>query len=51
MESYLRVKEGQREPFSAFLQRLLRAVQIGITDPEVRCIIIESLAYENAKGY
>ena len=48
VESYLRVKQGQREPFSDFLQRLTRAVQIGVTDPEARCIIIESLAYENA---
>ena len=48
VESYLRVKEDQRQPFSDFLQRLTRAVQIGVTDPEARCIIIEFLAYENA---
>ena len=41
------VKQGQREPFSDFLQRLIRAVQIGVNDPEARCIIIESLSYEN----
>ena len=28
--------------------KLTRAVQIGVTDPEARSIIIESLAYENA---
>ena len=47
MESYLRVKQGQRECFSDILQRLTKAVQIGITDPEARHKIIESLAYEN----
>ena len=48
VESYVRVKQGQREPFSDFLQRLTKAVQIGIPDPEARNIVIESLAYENA---
>lgn len=48
MESYLRLKQGQRDPFSDFLQRLTRAVQIGITNPKARHIIIKSLAYENA---
>ena len=48
VESYLRVKQAQRERFSEFLQRLTRIVQIGITDPEPRLIIIESLAYEYA---
>ena len=48
VESYIRVKQGQREPFSDFLQRLTKAVQIGIPDPEARNIVIESLAYENA---
>ena len=48
MESCLRVKQGQKEPFSDFLQRLTRAIQMGITDPEARRIIIQSLDYENA---
>ena len=38
----------RREPFSDFLQRLTRAVQIGVTDQAARHTIIESLAYENA---
>ena len=36
IESYIRVKQGQREPFSDFLQRLTKAVQIGVTDPDAR---------------
>ena len=48
VESYIRFKEGQREPFSDFLHRLTKAVQIGVTDPEVRRVPIESLAFENA---
>ena len=48
VESYIMVKQGQREPFSDFLQILTKAVQIGIPDPEARHIVIESLTYENA---
>ncbi|XP_049981111.1 endogenous retrovirus group K member 5 Gag polyprotein-like [Alexandromys fortis] len=48
MESFVTIKQGQREPFSDFLQRLTKAVQIGIPDPDTRRIMIESLAYENA---
>ena len=36
IKSYTRVKQGQREPFSAFLQRLTKAIQIGVTDPDAR---------------
>ena len=43
IESYTRIKQGQREPFSDFLQRLAKAVQIGITDPDARRVLIESL--------
>ena len=48
-DSYLRVKQGQREPFSEVLQRLTKAVQIGVNDSEARHKLIESLACENAK--
>ena len=47
VESYLRVKQSEREPFSDFLQRLTKAIQIRVTDSVARCIINESLAYEN----
>ncbi len=47
-ESFITIKQGQREPFSDFLQRLTKAVQIGIPDPDTRRIMIETLAYENA---
>ena len=47
-ESYTRVKQCQREPLRDVLQRLTKAVQIGVTDPEARCVLIESLAFENA---
>ena len=47
-ESYLSVKHDQRETFSDFLQRLTKAVQIGVTDPVARHELIEYLAYENA---
>ena len=48
IESYIRVKQGQREPFTDFLQRLTNIVQLRVTDPEARCVLIESLAFENA---
>ena len=32
IESYIRVKQGQREPFTDFLQRLTKSVQLGVTD-------------------
>ena len=31
-ESYIRVKQGQREFFTDFLQRLTKSVQLGVTD-------------------
>ena len=37
-----------KEPFTDFLQRLTKAVQIRVTDPEARRVLIESLAFENA---
>ena len=46
--SCIRIKQGQREPFTDFLQRLTKAVQLGVTDPEARHVLIESLAFENA---
>ena len=47
IESYTGVKRGQGEPFINFLQRLTKAVQTGVTDPEARWVLIESLAFEN----
>ena len=41
VESNHRVRQGQREPFTDFLQRLIKALQIGITDPEAIQIIID----------
>ena len=32
LESYIRAKQDQREPFIYLLQRLTKAVQIGVTD-------------------
>ena len=46
--NHTRVKQGQREHFSDFLQRLTMAVQIGVADPDARRVLIESLAFENA---
>ena len=46
-KSYIRVKQGQREPFSDFLQRLTKAVKI-VTQVEARQVLTESLAFENA---
>lgn len=48
VESYTRIRQGQREPFIDFLQRLIKALDIGVTDPESRRILLESLAFENA---
>ena len=42
------VKEGEKECFSDFLQRLTTAVQIKVTNSEARHALIESLAFENA---
>ena len=36
IESYTRVRQGQREPFTDYLQGLSKAVQIGVTDPDTR---------------
>ena len=47
-ESYIRLKQDQREPFTDFIERLTKAIQLGVTDPEARCILIESLTFENA---
>ena len=46
-EPYIRAKQGQRELFTDFLQRLTKAVQLGMTDPEARLVLIESLTFEN----
>ena len=48
IESYTRVKQHQREHFTDFLQRLTKAVQIEVTDPDARQVLTESLAFENA---
>ena len=48
IESYDRVKQGKREHFSDSLQRLTKAVQIGVTDLEARWVLIKSMVFENA---
>ena len=35
-ESYPMVNQGQREPFINFLQILIKAIQIGVIDPDAR---------------
>ena len=34
IESYIRVKQGQREHFSDFLKTLSKAIKVGVTEPE-----------------
>ena len=46
-ESYIRIKLGQREHLSDFLQVLTKAVQIGVSESDARWILTESLAFEN----
>ena len=46
--NHTRDKQGQRELFSDFLQRLAKAVQIGVTNPDARGVLIESLTFEKA---
>ena len=48
IESYIRAKHDQREPFTDILERLTKAVQLGVTDPEARFVLIESFVFENA---
>ena len=47
IESYTKIRQGPREGFSVFLERLSRAVQLEVADIDSRQILIES-AYENA---
>lgn len=47
IKSYIRVKQGQREHFSDFLQTLSKAIKVGVTDPEARYILIKTLTFEN----
>lgn len=47
-ESYTKVRQGSKELFSDLLQRLTKAVHIGVSDPEARRVLIESLAFKNA---
>ena len=46
IESYTRVKQGQREHFSSFLQRLAKAEKLGVTVPDARQVLIESMNFE-----
>ena len=43
-EAYIRVKQGKEEFFTDFLQRLTKAVQLGVPHPEARCELIKSLS-------
>lgn len=40
IESYAKIIQGPREPFSDFLQRLIKTVQIEVADPETRWVLI-----------
>ena len=42
------VRQGQREHLTDFLQRLSKAVQIGVAVPDARWVLLESLAFEKA---
>lgn len=48
MQPYTKVLQGPRERFTEFLERLSRAVEVQVANPESRRLLIESLAYENA---
>ncbi|KAL6040241.1 hypothetical protein STEG23_020317 [Scotinomys teguina] len=48
IESFTKVKQGPKESFMDFLQRLTSAVNRMIPDIEARKIVAESLAFENA---
>ncbi|KAL6067262.1 hypothetical protein STEG23_006100 [Scotinomys teguina] len=48
IESFTKVKQGPKESFTDFLQRLTSAVNRMIPDIEARKIVAESLAFENA---
>lgn len=48
IKSYTRVRQGQGEPYTDFLQRLIKAWNIEVTDPQDRSIVLELMAFENA---
>ncbi|MGE9804406.1 hypothetical protein ACQP3L_27800, partial [Escherichia coli] len=48
LEAYTRIEQGPTEQFQDFLQRLTRAVELQVTDPETRQSIIYTISYENA---
>lgn len=47
-EPYTEVIQGPKELVSEFVQRLTKAVQLGVPDPDATQVLIESLAFENA---
>lgn len=47
-ESFAKIVQGPKEASSDFLQNLTSAVNKIVSDSEVRQILIESLAFENA---
>ena len=47
-ELYTRFKQGQRDLFSDFLQRLPKAIHKGVPDPEDRQVVMKFLAFENS---
>lgn len=49
-ESFTKVKQGPKESFTDFLQRLASAVKRMVSDSEASKAIIESLAFENANA-
>ena len=48
--SFTKVTQGPKETFTDFSQRLISAANRMISDPEVRQILIECLAFENANS-
>ena len=48
IEPYTKVKQGLKETYTDFLQRLAMAVHRAVSDPEVRRQLILSLAFDNA---
>ena len=42
------LKTTEENTYKVFWQRLTKTVQIRVTDPKARWVLIESLAFENA---
>ncbi|KAL6066104.1 hypothetical protein STEG23_017586 [Scotinomys teguina] len=47
-EVYTKIFQGPREPFTDFLQRLTTAIKKAVSDTELRKLLTETLAFNNA---